>query len=832
MVELSAVAASSNPERQQTKTSLRQTNANFKNLNSSKKTATPSTVATASTNDVTMQSSFAGLTKENDGSTVNMTTPCNNSGQHTKEIIARWKREKLEQQQRPMRDLTNNSSSLDQLCQFDDSNFEMDSLVKQQLEVTAVDNVGRNDDNCMVSDYVDNDDGADDDTMDHASSVMTTPTTNTALNPQGLDRLFNRNINGKTGVRLFSNPQRVSSESLLDVSLITQDTDLMFNLQSADIDGILDQVHDEKNSRNSKQRQGRDASCTISSYQPSAVKKMNKRFVSSLDSRGQNSEHLLYTLKSKLDDSRVTMLEQEERISKQNEDLTSLAEDNKALMKEIEEYRVKLKGNNSLLFKHMQSLQLSLGWSENQGVDALKSEPNDFNDVLDIMKCLVEEQVPTLTNSLRSKQEELKSVQTLLTGKEEELENTLKSIESSKQVESELQLTITTLNGTISSKQAELSEIKCLCDERVQSAHDTERKANLLLFEVNRKTGELNRMERIFRTERDEFEGDRVAWEAQIQLKHEEVENEANKVEEDKKEIILLSDSLDSNRQELEQQRENLISLQNQLTTMEASLEEKQNAFTLEVNDFDKKKSDLEVQLHELRVAEEELTKSCALFANERKEFEEEREEFLEELDAFEKEKMEYEEERDRFMDRMSAFEKNESVLESEKQNFNHKLSQFKLTVKQAKLDAEKKRIFFNTLDDELKRKEKVLEDRIKTFLQEEDRIVKLNDDLQAQRQSFEDDRLHLDRSVSEWKDGETARREAVQKHQEAEKELNLIRTEAIRLREGINASQLELESLKTDLENIQSDISSCLKEVSERMGIQFLLIQIHYNSC
>ena len=869
------------------------------------KNGTPSTIATASTNDMTIQSSFMLSKENNNGDRMMISSSSSITGihtddedskvqnQNTKDILARWKREKLEQQDRAMKDISNKPRSRDSQKETIESksksihsldyrgnqggNFEMagnhDNYVLEKnnrLESAASDqqnhqrqvhslhttttNEGKRYQHSQDREEEGDDDmtsQGDNDTIDHSSSVMTTPTTNTALNQVGLDRIIHRNkVDHKSGVRLFSNshggsnggtmanmPSLIagkkdnsysSSSQSSDVSLITQDTDPVLNIQNADIDAIMEQVDEEKSTRRNRHLFHHESynAATSSTHhhnqQLSFVKHKERNgnnrsglITSTSDSKCNNvNENVLRKLQSKFNKCKVTLQEQDERIAQQNNELSRLSADNSNLVHELEKYHSTVSRNVILFSQQLHNLQLKLGYDKEQ-VEV--EHPQSMDEMLDILKGLSGEDLPSLIENVSSAREELRKVQTTLNEKEKQLEGTLSVLHASQQEEEKHRLTVTSLTESIALKQTELSEIQYLCDERVQSAHEVERKTNLLISESNNKKAEIKLMERELRLQKEEFENDRIGWETQIQSKQEELEKKAHDVEEDRKEIILLSESLDSNRDELETQRKHIASVKNKLLEMEANCEEKQHDLARKESEIDKKELDFDRQQNNIRVAEDELRHSYIALEEDREKFGEEHKQFIERKTAFEEEKKGFEDEYDKFTERVSEFEKNEADM---KKHFNKKVSKLKMTVKQSKEDANREKNELNTLREKLKRKEKDLNQRVKTCLQEESRISKMYDDLESQKRQLEDDRLKLEHSHVKHKKEEVLLDEMVKKREAAEKSLNSINFETIKVRETIanevQTAQSELLVLRKESDSKKYELELYEEKVSQ----------------
>ncbi len=882
-------------------------NSNFKFQKSSKiqhaTITTPSTISTAVSSS--LSSHYSSI---NDERTSTMkSTHCNqresvaNSANSTcsttKEIIERWKREKLEQkpssqkstrintlqdpqqmqqQIRPkMQDITNVENKQQnhdnvkiqaqkipsQVFQKDyhlqlncnnKSHYENmdDSFIKQQLEVTHEDG---------EEEECDGEDNETQTTREHASSsVMTTPTTNTALNPIGLDRLFNRNKlqqlnyptkdnNSTTVAQLFTNFQSqlrrretvstlptntkekdsiiFSSSHSPDVSFITQDTDLMINYfqDCENVDEMLEQVGENDKMMKMKQidKNGNydRASFTLSSsHRPSTINKM----MTSIDSNSKNIDNesnIVNALKAKMEKSRVTMLEQEDKIISQSEEISNIKTDYELLQKEFDEYKSMMTGNISKLMNHVRLIPFSLGLNEIEHCDVLKAEPQSVEDLANMIKRFADEQIPQLNSTVLSKKEELKVIDSTINDKKTELEQILSKLQTSQEEERKQQSILTSLATSVTSKQAELSEIQALCDERVKSAHDIEQNANLSVKEVQKRKTELKLMEREFRSEKEEFDNDRIAWEEQIHQRHDVMEMKMLKVEEDRKEIILLSESLDSNRQELEIQREELKSIQEEVSEMEKKCHKKQNDLINKESELEKTIYDIQEQLLDIKNSKTELTQSLISLSKDKDVFERQRSEFLSKVDEFDREKKDFDLERDHFMDRVYAFEEKEVELKDAKKVFDTKLSKFKETVKQAKDDAARKRMELNKLDEDMEKKDYAINQRMQSCVEEESRIAKIVEDLMLQKKAIQKGRMDLDHSIAEWNKEDRSLNDLLKKCRIAETKLHSIINEESRVSEALAkkllTAQAELESLRKECNTKQSELISSEEKVS-----------------
>ena len=810
---------------------------------------TPSTIATTSTIDMTINSSSLKHHKEN----VNHTSSSNKKGEKTKDILERWKREKIEllNMKHPMKDITNqivvtkatDNGKGEKVMRISES-FEIDPFMKQQLSVTIEEEEEEEKERKRVLEVDNNDndnvDDNDDDVVLSSSSheinntresIMTTPTTNTALNPLGLERLFNRKINGDNipssfndGVQLFptskhrgalptvvsSHRQSGSSSSSPqspDVSLITQDTDIMLNLQDGQIDDIMDQVNQEKQARyfHSQSQYNRHQQ-----HQPQQQDSCNdKKRISNSNKTNSTTttkdvQSALHFLQSKLDLARVTLLEKEDTISKQSDELSDLKVEKSNLYEEHENYRATMSKFMQTLVRQTHHLNLHLNSTAIMIHKTNYAKPQSMNDILKLMKELTEERIPKLTNDIQSKTEELTTTQSIFNEKQSDLREALSSLHEVQQEEKKEKQTLHDLVNSISLKQEELLEIQNLCDDRVQAAHELERKVNNTKIECKQRKAELKLIDRDLRMQRDEFDNDRIAWEAQIQFKQDGIEKEANNVEERRNEIKLLTQSLESNREDLEKQKVNIASVKDNLLEMESRCEDKQHSLAKKESELDALESDLDIERTELSGIRDELKDS-------QMKLDIERNELNESISKFEKEKECFEDDREQFLQRLCALEENELELESMKENLNDKLSKFKTTIKHAKDDASRKRIELDVRNEELQRKENNLSERMISCAGEEKRLFNINTELQLYKIKIEEMKMQYEQNCVLYKKEENDLDILLDKKRAATATLESLNIEAKTVRDTvkkkINSAQSELASLKKRFENKQCEL-------------------------
>ncbi len=538
-------------------------------------TMTPSTIATESTSTApssyNMTPSNLDVTTTTEATAATAATAATTA---TQDILARWKKEKLQFNSSNstnnivINDVTNTSQLTQQNHNHHTTRIKnkkkhshTDGTPSSQVktisnaysyEESAIHNTQHihndglhknnnvNDDECEFdNDTYDDDDtndddtnDDDDDTMGHSTSIMTTPTTNTALNTVGLDRLFkNRqriinnhqqnvndsnhdksntntntriqndnynqnhhhninnspaidldqmnntatdaNNNTSSGKRLFSNnshhhrqqmntntnrntsatltrlPKNIISNprghyhnstgssnanhnhndnnnniessttaTTPDVSLITQDTDLMLNLHHDDVDGILDEIDQERALRERQQQQQQqqhqhqhqqqhshqlyyDRHQTFHHYQynqqqqyanspasfdpsiSSTSIRQNKKQGSTLLSLNNNGdtntntntninantgnnisisimENKLLQLQSALDKSRSERNDQKDVIRQRDHSIQVVSEQNESLKKQLEIFQSTVTMNSTLLVKQLENLKLQL----------------------------------------------------------------------------------------------------------------------------------------------------------------------------------------------------------------------------------------------------------------------------------------------------------------------------------------------------------------------------------------------------------------------------------------------------------------------------------------
>ena len=741
-----------------------------KHNNNNKVMETPSTIATTSTiHERTTNLTMTTMSKENK----------KNQGwkNSRNEIFARWKREEEESLSRPkMRDVTNNTDR-SSVVQIQSTKMEQSGVSNNCKRDFEIDHVMRSKQNNQFyaheekhkasgGDYKENDD--DDDTVEHDSSVITTPTANTVLNSVGLDRLINRNDGVK---RLFPNshqkvPNEISSQKgkytlsaqSPDVSLITQDT----TFQHVDLESILEEVEKEKEEEQNE----------IQLQKPRNMTNRVSMKTSDSDS-GSNVENALNALVSKLHRSRVTIKNQEQEIAKQDHRLLELVDNHEKLQNDFENYRSVVKDSVVALVDQMASLQSMID-PESDACCESSSEAvsENLENIVRSLKKVTAEQFPALVDAVSSKSEELRLVQKKVTEGEDDLNNTLAELQNVNKEKLASEQRLNDLNTTITSKKDELSEIEAICDKRIQSALLTEKRLAL--------------MEQRVKSEQEELDDNRIAWEAHMQLKVEEVEKKMNKVEDDRKEIMLLSDSLDSSRLELDEQRKDISSIQDEVNKMEAECKEREKILVSKEKELEKIRDELDLKRKEIKSAEDELTESCLYF-------EDDRNEFLCKVSSLEKDKKDFELERDHFMERVHALEKKESEFDAAKKQFSKRLSNFKLTVKTFQDDASKKR--------------KELDEKANICCQEAERILDKEKKLDEYRLKLENSYISLE--------------EMITRTQEAEAKLVSIKEEKTKLQQTIEALEETRKVKESTLLEVEMKVSKEKKDWDQTLSIE-----------
>jgi len=599
--------------------------------------------------------------------------------------------------------------------------------------------------------------------QDHdGNSIRTTPTSNTVLNAMGLDRMSNRTHESlgvtSLNVRLFQ-PIREDNESQCsqdhlqeDVSLITQDTELQNMMRPFDADRMIEEIEREQFSRlvSQKGEEPRQSS-------------------SSLHSKG--IQEALSSLQSSLEKSRAARNEQEIELSKQKDIINALQKENVSILESRERDTSAVHDCTTLLLDELKNVaDLCGGGISIQ--DKFSNKPEDMTSLryaVDLVKDMAKKSIPSILDALKKQKRQANDVDVQLENANKELNNVKMQIAMEKQgwnedksnlhehleilrsdftsvqtklakcnVEmsttlSHLQQTrkdikqkeedLNGLNLQLGEKHLELDEITRLCEERIQSAHVTECNAKAQadavitqqaeIQELLNATGEKHRSikaaEAAYLLKRDEEESNRVALEAKLQLKRDQLQEQHD-------DLLEMTASFESRRIAFQTECERVQEVQNDLLKQENTLADDEKAFEEESSALIVASENLEKREGILRNAESDLADRSKILEREYQELEEELE--LRDIQVRQMQD-DLDQEREQYMDRLKALEQGEAQLKADCKELSGRVSKFKITVKAAKSESERKKIELQKLENEIRHREGELLKRSKAFAEE-----------------------------------------------------------------------------------------------------------------
>ena len=683
------------------------------------------------------------------------------------------------------------------------------------------------------------------------SSIKTTPTTNTALNSMGIDRLCNRNV-GSIGVtslnvRLFQ-PIDEDSESHCsqeDVSLITQDTELQNILRPFDADRMMEEIEREQNSRLNAQSQ----------------KETNRQSTSTLHSKGV--QEAFSSLQVSLEKSRAVRNEQEQQLAQQKETIERLSLENAALLDDSDKQHKELTETVTLLVDEVNTVRvLCSPEGEDAPVSVKEVRVRSIADVLSVVKVLAEKAVPSLLDTVKNyKQsvvgakaeleqtsEKLNHVKADISKQEEEWSDKQKGLSAQfkakqndlahvhsewKQSKTQLDITLsllqanrdevkksdvelTDLNLELGEKHLELSEVNRLCEERIRSAHTVECNAKAHADATIKKHESLKAKEKTWRAKRGELDNDRLAWETQLQLKSDEIDSESRNLLEQQEEIVAMTASMESKRLEFEAEYDRVKAVQNDLLQKESFMSEKESLFSEKQNSIIKQTEQLEKLQATVTTAQLRVDEERSRLKEKRRKSEEELESRDRDLRKqqesrdrdLRKQQNELDEEREQYFQRLKAVEAGEGQLKIDCKELSVRVDKFKLTVKAAKAESERKKAQHEKLETAFREKEAILVDGLK--------------ELAAKRLTFDysmdREKVELERMQSKCAAKEQELVSIQKKCNEGAKSLKKLNAEVSKVRDAVKKkmqdAKVELQSLGDSYDIKQTEFKELCKKV------------------
>ena len=679
------------------------------------------------------------------------------------------------------------------------------------------------------------------------NSIRTTPTSNTALNAMGIDRLSN--LTGKSfgvtslNVRLFQpieedcESQYSQDQKQEDISLITQDTELQSMNLPFDADRMMDEMERDQISRLESQKQDQ-----------------KKQSSSSLHSKGV--QEALSSLQSSLKQSRAARNDQDIELAKQKEVIDQLTKENASILDSRDEEKSAVFESTTLLQSELIKVaELCGGGLSIQ--DMIATNAGDLvslGGVVDFIKDIAHKSIPSVLDVMSERKQQIRDIDTELEQAKNELNDTKIKIseekegwkEDEKALYDRLQSTrkgltstektleksnadiskmlsilqqtqqniklkeedLTGLNLQLGAKHLDLEEITRLCEERIRLAHVTECNTKAQADAVMAQQAEIQELhnsalkrrksimaaEKIFLSKKEEEENNRVATETKLQLK-------SDLLQEEHDDILEMTASLESRKIEFQAECERLKEVQNDLLQMEGALaenqkllDEKTSAFILANEKLEKKEKILCGQKLDLSDGTERFEKEYA-----------EREEKLGLWDIeIRKNQDDLDQEREQYIERLRALEQAEEQLKADCKELSGRVSKFKSTVKVTKSESERKKTEFRKLTIEFNERESDLSNRLKALTEER----KVFDELKChgsnalEKKKVECTRKHQELVELKKKCKDSARTlkqmnvEVAKVKEAVEKRMQVAKDELTNIRAAYTAQEKELESL------------------------------------
>ena len=690
----------------------------------------------------------------------------------TKDILAQWRLER-QQSRNKLGDLMNRENAKQTAAAVvqgppagkkavvrnvpsrkDDSNDDDDEIDDRFLDAILRDRM----DQSTVFDAS----NSTDDQVHNGNSIRTTPTSNTALNTMGLDRMSNRTSESlgvtSLNVRLFQpisedNESQCSQDHLQeDVSLITQDTELQSMMRPFDVDRMIEEIEREQLSRLGIQK-GEEKRQSSSSLHSKGILEALSSLQSSLEkSRAARNEQEIELVKQKevidaLQKENISMVESRERDTSAVNDCTTLLLDELKNVADLcgggipfqDKFATKPEDMTSLRYavdlvkdmakKSIPSILDAVKEQKQQANDAdlhiekSKKELNDVKKQVAMEKQGWNEDKSNLQEHLEVLRSDFTSVQTKLAKCNVEMNTTLSHLQQTRKDINQKEEDLNGLNLQLGEKHLELEEITRMCEERIQSAHVTECNAKAQADAVIAQQAEIQGLHNVtmekhksikaaeasFLLKRVEEESNRVVLEAKLQLKRDQLQEQHD-------DLLEMTASFESRRMEFQAECERVQEVQNDLLQKENSLADDEKAFEEEAAALIIAGENLEEKEGILRNAESNLADRTKTLEKEYQELEEELE-----LRDIQVRKMQddLDQEREQYMDRLKALEQGEAQLKDDCKELSGRVSKFKTTVKAAKSETERKKSELQKLENEIRHREGELLNRSKALAEE-----------------------------------------------------------------------------------------------------------------
>ena len=620
------------------------------------------------------------------------------------------------------------------------------------------------------------------------NSITTTPTANTALNSMGIDRLSNRN-EGSLGVtslnvRLFrpiqednEAPKSLHENSGMDesleedVSLITQDTELQNIMRPLDADRMMEAIEKEQMFRNGHRH-------------------LHRQSTSTLHSKGV--QEALSSLQSSLERSRGVRNEQDQELLQQKEVIERLQRENAVLMNDHRKDKSVFTNSVKTLFEEVHKIDAMLcgdEYSQNSVSSYFSKDLNSMEGILDVVKGLAKSSIPilldkmeenkqsaadtqkcleqysgqlndiksqisrqerdweekqrSLSDQLESKENDLVRVQSDLEKNTAQLQDTSSLLEKKLEDAIKADAELTNINIELGEKRVELTEINRLCEDRIQSAYTMECSAQGRLEAADGREMEINSLhdaaikkhddakaaEKVLGVKREEMESDRLAWEAQLQLRSEQLVHEARSLKEQEEEMRSMTASMESERSGFESECDRMNTVQNALLEKEFQIAEREQL-------VDEKEAAIKAQTeqHDIRTAA--VAEAKFQVENDINQFKADKTASAEDLErrdlSLSQQQNEIDDERDQCLGRLQALEESETQLRMDRKEFSGKVTKFKNAVKAAKAEAERKKSELKKVETELGQKEAALAKDTKRFAQDRTDFDKVKEECNA----------------------------------------------------------------------------------------------------
>jgi len=793
------------------------------------------------------------------------------------------------------------------------------------------------------------------------SSIVTTPTGNTTLNSIGMERICNR-ASTSSGVRLFSSLhhgsrrgknqdnfvvrnrrvvehqnnkyrdeelkfQSVNGDAFhgegddsVDVSLITQDTDMMF------WEGTTKkELH---NTTSSTPTQTIDDKKTLTSKGNHNHEEISLKNASRIDHNSIDSNKIPYpkneivfanqndiikalsSLQSSLDETRIIRTQQDDDLMKKKDIIKRLDQEKELICKNNNDFRRVLCTTINEMLEQVNDLQDLC--SDQDGESALKlkgvegcNDVQALQEISNVMNQLALYKIPKILNQLRKNtdsvrtgkaelaridkqvlkaqedwEEKVRQQEEIWTFKQQNMNKQLEQVERKlitgskelKMVQEELSQSVEISqslqdsenkieknkeilsNVTIetSRKREELFEIERLCEEHIQSAHSIENDAQVSAKEASKEKRMATRLheaavekidaaksiDKAVELKREELESDRLAWEAQLSLKHDQLVTDLQCLEGERQKVKEVEDSLIAQKNDLAKENERVKSVQNQLLEVEALTEEKLLISNEKEANIKKREDDIICAEKEVSERKMELNSRLTEVDEKSKELSTIEIDLKRQMLASQQDQDEVHEEKQRFSDQLIVLERRETDLQVDRDELTMKTSKLSKAIKCAKDDAEKGRQKLERWDCQLREKEKTIGHRFRTVSSKEKEFAQELKEFEMKQKQIAQDQLSFQCSLKNEKaehnnflqiavsnrfEEERRLKDLAQKRKEEEKSYKKLCSEVAKVKESIkkkiNVAQSELQVAEKDvkMKKIElGDVQEKIKNISK----------------